>query len=248
VGVAPLLAISSMEGPEMMSKLYVATTKFTGLRTTGAGTRVARQVMKGTGMKVQKKASVPVPFSRFEPEVRKGMASSANPGVRIRPLSPGDQDELREMLSRLSRETIHKRFHLPMPRVPEGMVAYLADVDHYDKEALVALVGDEIVGHAMYARQEAREAEMAIVVEDRWQSRGIGRLLLGRLAEEAGRRGIESFTGTVLGENRDALRFFSSVLPKAKFEIKDGMYNFHFPLANPDPTHNLLPPGGAKIS
>jgi GNAT superfamily N-acetyltransferase len=169
-----------------------------------------------------------------------------DPEVLIRPVSPGDQDELREMLSRLSRETIHKRFHLPMPYMPEWMLAYLTDVDHYDKESLVALVGDEIVGHTMYARQEACEAEMAIVVEDRWQSRGIGRLLLNRLAEEAEHRGIEAFTGTVLGENRDALRFFSSVLLKAKFEIKNSVYHLHVPLTYPDSTHSLVPPGSAR--
>jgi GNAT superfamily N-acetyltransferase len=199
-------------------------------------------------MMVQTKGSVPVPFSKIELDVQKGIASSVDPEVRIRPVSLGDEDGLREMLSRLSRETIHKRFHLPMPHVPDWMLAYLADVDHYDKEALIALVGDEIVGHSMYARQEAREAEMAIVVEDRWQSKGIGRLLLGRLAEEAGKRGIESFTGTVLGENRDALRFLSSVLLKAKFEIKNGMYNLHSPLTDPDPTPSLVPPGGARTS
>src|SRR5215204_6081707 len=159
--------------------------------------RVAYQMIKGIGMIVQTKGAVPVPFSEFEPEVRKEIASSAVPEVRIRPLSPGDEEGLHEML-----------------------------------------------GHAMYARQEARKAEMAIVVEDRWQSRGIGRLLLGCLTEEARRRGIESLTGTVLGENRDALRFFSSVLLKAKFEIKDGMYNLHLPLVNPDPTQNLSSPGG----
>jgi GNAT superfamily N-acetyltransferase len=199
-------------------------------------------------MMVQTKGSVPVPFSTFELDVQKGIASSVDPEVRIRPVSLGDEDGLREMLSRLSRETIHKRFHLPIPHVPDWMLAYLADVDLYDKEALIALVGDEIVGHSMYARQEAREAEMAIVVEDRWQSRGIGRLLLGRLAEEAGRRGIESFTGAVLGENRAALRFFSSVRLKAKFEIKNGMYNLHSPLTDPDLTPSLVPPGGARTS
>lgn len=199
-------------------------------------------------MVVATKGSVPVPFSKFEPEVQKGIAPPDDPEVRIRAVSPGDEDELREMLSRLSRETIHKRFHLPMPHVPEWMLAYLVDVDHYDKEALVALVGDEIVGHTMYARQEAREAEMAIVVEDRWQSRGIGRLLLSRLAEEAGRRGIESFTGTVLGENRDALRFFSSVLLKTKFEIKNSVYHLHLPLSILGPTRSLGPPGGARTS
>jgi len=198
-------------------------------------------------MMVQTKWPVPVPFSKFELEVRKGIASSDDPEVRIRPVSPRDHDGLREMLSRLSRETIYKRFHLPMPNVPEWMLAYLIDVDHYDKEPLVALVGDEIVGQAMYARQEAREAEMAIVVEDRWQSRGIGRLLLSRLAEQAGQRGIKSFTGTVLGENRDALRFFSSVVPKAKFEIKNGMYNLRLPLTDPDPTRSFVPPGEARM-
>ena len=85
----------------------------------------------------------------------------------------------------------------------------------------------------MYVRQEARDAEMAILVEDRWQSRGIGKLLLSRLTEEAGRRGIEAFTGTVLGENRDALRFFSSVLPKAKFKIRNSVYHLYAPLPDP---------------
>src|SRR5215216_8156611 len=140
--------------------------------------------MKGIGMMVTTKGPIPVPCSKFEVEVQKGIALSDDPEVRIRPVSPGDQDKLREMLSRLSRETIHKRFHLPMPHVPEWMLAYLIDVDHYDKESLVALVGDEIVGQAMYARQEAREAEMAILVEDRWQSRGIGRLLLDECCED----------------------------------------------------------------
>jgi GNAT superfamily N-acetyltransferase len=204
--------------------------------------------MKVIGMIVQTKGSVPVPFSKFELDARQGITSSDDPEIRIRPVASGDEDGLRAMLSRLSRETIHKRFHLPMPHVPEWMLAYLADVDRDYNEALVALVGDEIVGHAMYARQEPREAEMAIVVEDRWQLRGIGRLLLSRLAEEAGRRGIESFSGAVLGENRDALRFFSSVLVKVKFEIKDGMYNLHLPLTDPDPTHYLVPPGGARTS
>jgi GNAT superfamily N-acetyltransferase len=205
-------------------------------------------VMKGIGMKVQMEGSVSVPLSKIELEVRKGIGSSDDPEVRIRPVSPGDEEGLREMLSRLSRETIHKRFHLPLPHVPGWMLVYLTDVDHYDKEALVALVGDEIVGHAMYARQEAREAEMAILVEDRWQSRGIGRLLLSRLAEEAGRRRIESFTGTVLGDNRDALRFFSSVLSKTKFEIKNGMYHLHLPLSGLDPTRGLGPPRGERTS
>ncbi|MBV9453316.1 MAG: GNAT family N-acetyltransferase, partial [Rubrobacter sp.] len=184
-----------------------------------------------------------VPFSNFEREVREGIALPDGSGEQIRAVSPRDEDGLREVLSRLSGETIRKRFHLPMPRMPEWALAYLTEVDHHDRESLVALVGDEIVGHAMYARQEASEAEMAIVVEDRWQSRGIGRLLLRRLAEEAVHRKIEVFTGTVLGENRRALKFFSSVLPKARFKIREGVYHLYVPLPDPEPMCNLKPLG-----
>jgi GNAT superfamily N-acetyltransferase len=197
--------------------------------------------MKGVGMMVQPKGPIPVPFSQLEFQVREEMALSEGPEVRIRPVSSGDEDRLREMLSRLSRETIHRRFHLPMPHVPVWALAYLTEVDHYDKESLVALVGDEIVGQAMYARQEACTAEMAIVVEDRWQSRGIGKLLLSRLAEEAGRRGIEVFIGAVLGENRGALRFFSSVLSEAKFKIRGGMYQLYVSLLGPEPVRGFIP-------
>jgi GNAT superfamily N-acetyltransferase len=202
--------------------------------------------MKGAGVMVQTKEPILVPFSKFELEVRKGIAWPDGPKVQIRAVSPGDEDGLREMFSRLSRESINKRFHLPMPRVPDWALAYLIDVDHHDKESLVALVGDEIVGQAMYARQEASEAEVAIVVEDRWQSRGIGQLLLSRLAEEAGRRKIEVYTGTVLGENRGALRFFSSILSKARFKIRNGVYHLYVPLPDPEPMCNLKPSGAQE--
>jgi GNAT superfamily N-acetyltransferase len=202
--------------------------------------------MRGAGAMVQTKGQIPIPVSTLQSDVREGVALLDGFEVRIRAVSPGDEDGLRRMLSRLSGETIHKRFHLPMPRVPEWALTYLTDVDHYDKESLVALVGDEIVGQAMYARQEAGEAEMAIVVEDRWQSRGIGHLLLSRLAEVAVRRKIEDFTGTVLGENRGALRFFSSVLSNAKFKIRNGVYHLYVPLPDTEPLHNLEPPEGAR--
>ena len=55
----------------------------------------------------------------------------------------------------------------------------------------------------MYVRFDAGDsAEFAIVVEDRCQARGIGKLLLSALAERAGREGVKTFTGAVLGENR----------------------------------------------
>ncbi|MDQ3910299.1 MAG: DUF302 domain-containing protein [Actinomycetota bacterium] len=77
---------------------------------------------------VETKEPIIVPFSKFELEVREGIAWPDGPKVQIRAVSPGDEDGLREMLSRLSRESINKRFHLPMPRVPEWALAYLIDI------------------------------------------------------------------------------------------------------------------------
>jgi GNAT superfamily N-acetyltransferase len=157
--------------------------------------------------------------------------------VLIRESIPEDARGLREMFARCSHETIYLRFHLPLPTVPERTIELLAGAGdvHRDSRAVVAVDdGGGIAGHAMYARQRAHEAEMAIVVEDRRQSRGIGKLLLARLAEEAGGRGIEAFTSTVLGENRGALRFFSSVLSKAKFKIREGVYHLYVPLPGPE--------------
>ena len=95
----------------------------------------------------------------------------------------------------------------------------------------MAVAGDEILGHAIYAREgTSTEAEFAIVVEDGWQSRGIGKLLLCELAAGAGRRGVEAFTGSVVGENRRALAAFAAVFPEMRFEMRGGEYQVRVPL------------------
>ena len=158
--------------------------------------------------------------------------ASAGPAVSVRVLSPGDGDRLRRMYSRLSRETLYRRFHAPYPRVPEWALDLLLGVERYDGESVVAVARSEIVGHAMYVPSpEGCEAEVAIVVEDSWQSKGVGILLLSELAKRARKRGIEFFTGTVLGENRRALDFFLAASSEVRYELKDGSYMLRAPVS-----------------
>ena len=134
------------------------------------------------------------------------------------------------MLSRVSSETTYQRFHIPYPEVPERTLALMLDVDHPDKEFLVAVAEEEIVGHAMYVRLgDGREAAMAIIVEDGWQSRGVGRLLLSELAERARLRGIEIFTGEVLGENRRMLSL-AAMFAETDYTMEDGVWHVRMPL------------------
>jgi len=110
--------------------------------------------------------------------------------------------------------------------VPEWAIERLASA-----ESLVAAVRDEVVGHAMYVRTEdGREAEAAVVVEDGWQSMGIGKLLLGGLAAEGRRRGIEAFTCVTLAENRRAFLLVAAVFAEVGYALEGGSYAIRAPL------------------
>jgi acetyltransferase len=151
--------------------------------------------------------------------------------ILVRPVSPEDEEGLRRMLSRLSQKSVHMRFHAPLPRAPEWAVAMFANSDRRYGESVVAVADGEIVGHAMYAREgENDTAEFAIVVEDRCQDRGIGKQLLSSLAEKAGREGVRSFTGSVLGENRRMFGLVRSVFERVGYAMEDGAYAVSVPL------------------
>jgi GNAT superfamily N-acetyltransferase len=167
-------------------------------------------------------------FTFSEKRERERAASGV---ASVRAASPADDGALRGMYARLSGRSIHLRFHAPFPEVPEWLLNHLIEVGRYNGGSLVAVVDGGIVGHAIYVRSEnRREAEAAIVVEDRWQSNGIGRLLLSRLADAARREGVEVFTGEVLGENRRMRSLAASLFPGSQFEIEGGVYATRMPL------------------
>ena len=149
--------------------------------------------------------------------------------ILVRPASSEDEESLRRMLSRLSRQSVYLRFHAPLPRAPEWAVAMFANSDRRYGESLVAVADEEVVGHAMYVR-EGDSAEFAIVVEDRCQEKGIGKQLLSALAEKAGREGIKCLTGAVLGENRRMFGLVRSVFERVGYAMEDGAYAVSAPL------------------
>jgi GNAT superfamily N-acetyltransferase len=153
----------------------------------------------------------------------------------IREASTADLDALGEMFSRSSAETVYGRFYMAYPRVPEWMLARLLGGGFPGGRSVVAVVGGEVVGHAMHGPPEVGEAEVAVVVEDGWQRRGVGRHLLTVLAQRAREEGIEAFVATVLGGNRLALRLGESVFGAGEARVEYGCYVLRAPL------HALLP-------
>lgn len=164
--------------------------------------------------------------ARRKPERLRGQG--AETAVAIREASPADRDGLRGMLSRLSSETIYMRFHIPYPNLLERPLVLMLGTDRDDTQVLLAVSEGEVVGHGMYVRLEegGDEAEVAIVVGDRWQARGIGKLLLRKLAEDAWCRGVEAFVGTVLPENRRMLGLLGTAFAQPSYEFSYGVYQF----------------------
>ena len=138
-----------------------------------------------------------------------------------RPIRPDDVERLERMFARLSPQTVYRRFLTPIPRLRPWALRHLAQVDHLDREAIVALHGDEIVGVAHYDRPRVGDgttAEVAILVEDAWQHQGVARWLLGTLGKLARQRGIDHLTATVLADNVPALRLARTLNPHATME------------------------------
>jgi GNAT superfamily N-acetyltransferase len=150
--------------------------------------------------------------------------------VAIRPVEPADAYALLRMFDRLSPESIYHRFFSPMPRPRRAALLHLAGLDHELHEALVATMGREIVAVARYdARPQETDAEVAVIVDDEWQDRGLGTRLLHRLARLGARRGLVAFRATVLGDNRRALPFLRRLSPDAEVVFRDGEYQVYAP-------------------
>lgn len=139
--------------------------------------------------------------------------------VRLRPVRPGDGPLLTEVLLRMSQRTRWLRFHSPILRFSAAQLRSLTEVDHHDRSVVVAEVEVrpgrwQPVGFAQYARIGEDRADAAIVLEDAWQRRGIGRVLALRLVEAARAAGIAAFTSEVLSENRRTLDFVRALAPR----------------------------------
>lgn len=153
--------------------------------------------------------------------------------LTLRPIRPDDAAALISLHGRMSENTRYLRFFTPCPRVPLTLLHRFVNVDHHSREAFVALCGTRAVAVGRYERLGPAEAEVALVVEDAFQGRGIGSMLLTRLATAARANHIERFVGTVLPENTGVLRWISGYPVERRFA--DGLVSLQFPLGSPQP-------------
>ncbi|ASW54153.1 bifunctional GNAT family N-acetyltransferase/acetate--CoA ligase family protein [Plantactinospora sp. KBS50] len=159
--------------------------------------------------------------------------------VHLRQIGPADAPAIVAMHGRFSERTRYLRYFSPYPGIPERDLARFVTVDHHDREAFVVTSGDRILAVGRYERlgPDAPDAEVAFVVEDAHQGRGIGSVLLEHLAEAARQEGIASFVAEVLPTNGAMLRVFADFGYQVQRQYADGVVHLTFPIA---PTEQSL--------
>lgn len=177
--------------------------------------------------------------------------------LRLRPIRPDDEPRLVELFHRLSPRTVYQRFFRAYDRLPQHWYRQFANVDYRTRLALVAEEEEASrpLLHAV-ARYEPGEtpgtAEIAIVVEDGWQCRGLGGLLLDALLAAAEARDLRRFTADVLADNRPMLRVLSRLADIQRQELDRGVLTIEFQRAprrpdRPGATMTLAVQGVGRI-
>lgn len=139
--------------------------------------------------------------------------------IELRALRPEDRAEFIAAVEQTSAPSLRRRFFAPRRDFSEQEVAYYLNVDFVDHVALVAVAEEDgrpvIIGGGRYIVERPGQAELAFVVIDRHQGRGIGSALMRHLAIIAREAGLDHLTAQVLPENVAMLRVFK----KSGFEI-----------------------------
>ncbi|ANN16475.1 CoA-binding protein [Amycolatopsis orientalis] len=158
--------------------------------------------------------------------------------VHLRPVIPSDADGLVAFHGRLSERTRYFRYFGAYPRIPQRDLERFSVVDHHDRVAFVALLGDDIVAVGRYERLDhGPSAEVAFVVDDAHQGRGLGSILLEHLAAAASECGLRRFVAEVLAENAAMVRVFRDAGYQVSREIEEGVLHLEFDI---DPTEESL--------
>jgi GNAT superfamily N-acetyltransferase len=152
--------------------------------------------------------------------------------VLVRPVRMTDEGALQQLFYRLSDESIYRRFFCYRHQYPHEEMQKLVDLDYESNMALVVCEPEreEPIALARYDVNPATSfADIAFVVRDDWQRRGVGPLLLKRMAEIGRARGLAGFEADVLATNTPMLTVFHRSGLELRSTLEDGVFHLEAP-------------------
>jgi len=157
--------------------------------------------------------------------------------AHIRPIRPEDADLLVEFYARVSDESKYFRFFSPMPNLAARDIARFTQVDHVNRVAFVVVLANEMIAVGRFDVTAPGEAEVAFLVQDQHQGRGIAQILLEHLAQAGRELGVGRFVAEVLPQNRRMIQTLQEAGYSVGGGYEDGVMNFEFSI---DPTTTAM--------
>ncbi len=170
------------------------------------------------------------------PEFKTSYVARDGTQINFRPIHPTDVPATKELFYALSQETMYYRFMSRARVIPHKQIQDFVFINHRADVAIVATMpapqGEEIIAIGRYYLDDkTNRAEVAFVVRDDWQNRGIGSFLLRHLATIARRNGIGGFTAEVLRDNRPMQRVFQKYDSKVTSTPHEDVISFKIEFA-----------------
>lgn len=172
---------------------------------------------------------------RYPEELERYEALRDGTEIFFRPVKPADEPALADMLYSLSQESVRTRYFTHTMTFPHKDVQQIANIDYSQDLAIVGVVPgvreEQIVAIAQYFLDpKTRAAEVAFIVQDEWQDKGLGTFLLDYITQVAKQRGVERFYAKVLPTNRAMLAIFHNTGYKVNTEFDGEVYNITYDL------------------
>jgi GNAT superfamily N-acetyltransferase len=170
--------------------------------------------------------------STYPSEFEREVTLRGGETVGIRPILPDDDHRLIALYGRLSRTTAYQRFFTAMSELPADWAGFFAHVDYGKRMALVAEdaggVESELIAVARYEGATADLPEVALLVRDDWQGRGLGAILLDAILRAGQSRGMQQFRAFVLADNDRMLRLLTRQTDIKQRTAEDGVVTVVF--------------------
>jgi acyl-CoA hydrolase/GNAT superfamily N-acetyltransferase len=167
----------------------------------------------------------------YPEELETAMTTKDGAELIIRPVRPTDEEMLSDMFYDLSDQTIINRFFSMLKSMPHRKLQQFCCIDYTQEMSLAAITDDgprsKIVGLGSYHLNPAtHRAEIAFLVADAWQGKGIGTFMMRSLVKIARARNIKGFTAEVLRDNLAMIALMHKSGVPTKSELVEGSYLF----------------------
>ena len=173
---------------------------------------------------------LPFPEIEYPEELKKPVTLRDGANVLLRPIKPSDATMKQDLFYSLSRDAVVKRYLGSLRAMPLKRVWPYVTVDYSNEMVLVGTVkgdgGETIIAIGSYSRiPNTDHAEVALLVRDDWQNKGLGTTLFRYLVEIGKKNGLAGFTAWVLRNNAKMMHIFKKSGYPAKYGIEGDLYH-----------------------